>query len=184
MTSSLSPHTRRFRGSICAAPPRREPRSRSRVARDSLIVSTVWNGSDRRSTCVGLPSHSRRTAKTSTPRSRDDYRAERLTTSPEGKHRAGVRLRAAPPKRAPARPRSGTVRRSRSCPGGRLARRASRGARSSLARRPCRRSRPARRCPTSWTRSAMRTRRRRWRSTPRSRSASRARACTRPATSW
>ena len=42
----------------------------------------------------------------------------------------------------------------------------------------------ARRCPTSWTRSAMRTRRRRWRSTPRSRSASRARLCTRPSTSW
>ncbi len=45
-------------------------------------------------------------------------------------------------------------------------------------------SRPARRCPTSWTRSAMRTRRRRWRSTPRSRSASRARTCTPPLTSW
>src|SRR4051812_8681171 len=50
------------------------------VARDSLIVSTVWNGSDMRSTCSGLPSHSRRTAKAH-PRLLGMDCGKRLTTA-------------------------------------------------------------------------------------------------------
>jgi hypothetical protein len=62
ITSLLSPQTREFRPvPDDAAPARSDPRLRSLVTRDSLIVSTVWNERSIRSTRVGLPSHSRRT---------------------------------------------------------------------------------------------------------------------------
>jgi hypothetical protein len=73
ITSLLSPQMRRLRPSREAPlAPNNEPRSRWRVARDSLIVSTVWKGRLSRSTCVGLPSQSSRTAiRCPPPRVRD-----------------------------------------------------------------------------------------------------------------